>query len=75
MKNLKSLTVTVNYTVGLGNLDIPEKEFNQLVDAYDNADEIDGSSNEYGDLSDWLANNIREKDCVNIHYEIDDFEE
>lgn len=78
MKNIKELAVTITYTIGLGNIDIPENIYNELEKAYDNNDTLDSFStltlNKYSNAIDWLAENVKEKDCMNWECEIDMFE-
>lgn len=72
MKTIDKIRVTVTYQVGIGGVSVPEKVLNQLKEAYDNGEEIDGTSTDFGEASEWLADNIKEKDCFEISYEIDE---
>lgn len=69
MKTIKDLTVTVTYTVGLGNVEVSEEVYNDLMEHYDNnVWEVPEDSI----AAEWLADNIKEKDAMNWSYEIDD---
>lgn len=68
MKTIKNLTVTVTYTVGLGNIKVPKEVYDDLIEHYDN-----GSWEVLEDsiAAEWLADNIKEKDAMSWSYEID----
>lgn len=71
MKAIKNLTVTVTYTVGLEDIEVPEEVYDDLIENYDNGVwEVPEDSI----AAEWLANNIVEKDAMNWSYEIDDLE-
>lgn len=36
MKTIKNLTVTVTYTVGLEDIEVPEEVYDDLIENYDN---------------------------------------
>jgi hypothetical protein len=72
MKTIKNLTVTVTYSVGLVDVEMPEKVYDQIVDASENCDEINPSGTEYLDAAEWLSSNVREADCMDWSIEIDD---
>lgn len=69
MKTINNLTVTVTYTVGLGNIKVPEEVYDDLTKYYD-----DGlwEVPEDSVAAEWLADNIKEKDAMDLSYEIDD---
>lgn len=69
MKTINNLTVTVTYTVGLGNIEVPKKVYDDLMKHYDN--ELQGVP-EDSIAAEWLADNIKEKDAMDWSYEIDD---
>ncbi|WP_407489190.1 hypothetical protein [Elizabethkingia anophelis] len=79
MSNLKKIRVEVTYSVGLGELNVPEKVLDQLLKAYDNNKDLSGDdmlySSEYSEAAEWLADNIREKDCYNWECEIVELKE
>lgn len=69
MKTINNLTVTVTYTVGIGNIKVPKEEYNDLIKHYDaGLREVPEDSI----AAKWLANNIKEKDAMDWSYEIDD---
>lgn len=73
MKTVKDLTVEVKYRVGLGNVEVPDDVFEQLVEAADNWDRIDPTMmNKYVEAAEWLTENIRERDCMDWECEIED---
>ena len=75
-KKIKTLSVTINYKVSLGDLDVPKNIYKQIEDAYNNSDSISPSDPKqmHLDASDWLSENIKERDCTHWECEIDEFE-
>ena len=72
MKTIKNLRVTVTYTVGLGNVEVPDNVFEQL----ENNQEIDNiNDDKQSDAMEWLGQHIKEEDAMDWRYEIDDIEE
>lgn len=69
MKTIKNLTISVKYTVGLGNVQVPEEVYDDLIKYYD-AGVWEVPENSVA--IEWFADNIREKDAMNWEYEIDD---
>lgn len=73
MKTVKDLTVKVTYRVGLGDVEMPQKVYDQIVEAAENGDDIDPSDpRKYADAADWLSENIRERDCMDWEAEIEE---
>lgn len=78
MKKLKSIDVTVTYSVRFYDIDLPENVYNNMIALYDsgvyqfNLDTVDGPA---GDVCDWLSDNMRESDAYSVCYEIDDFDD
>lgn len=69
MKTIKNLTITVSYTVGLINIEVPEEVYDDLIKHYDNnVWEVPDDSI----AAEWLADNIEEKEAMSWNYEIDD---
>lgn len=69
MKTINNLTVTVTYTVGLGNIKVSKEVYDDLIKHYDaGLWEIPEDSI----AAEWLADNIKEKDAMDWSYEIDD---
>ena len=73
MKTVKNLSVTVTYKVALGDVEMPEKVYAQIVDAAEKGREIEGTGGKhYSDASEWLSSNIKERDCFEWSTEIDE---
>jgi len=72
MKIVKNLSVTVTYKVGLGNVEMPENVYKQIVEAAEKGDEIEGTGLKYTDAAEWLSSNIKERDCFDWNTEIDE---
>lgn len=70
MKTIKNLDVKVTYRVGLGDIEVSDEVFEQLNEIIENGTEIDGMGMEYSEASEWLRNNIKERDCCDLEYEI-----
>ena len=69
---VKNLTVTVKYEVGIGGVDMPEEVYLQLLQANEEGIEIDGTGMENEEAVEWLRDNISERDCCDIKYEVED---
>ena len=69
---IKDLRVRVIYEVGLGDLDMPSEVYNEIQEADENGDEIDGmsSAGKYLKASEWLGINIKESDCMEWRAEV-----
>lgn len=68
MKTINNLTVTVTYTVGIGNIKVPKEVYNDLMKHYDAwLKEVPEDSI----AAEWLADNIKERDAMDWRYEID----
>lgn len=63
MKNVERLSVTVTYEVGLHDINIPEEVYNQLVNAAERSKFIYGDGDKYPEATEWLNNNIKERDA------------
>lgn len=73
MKKVKNLSVQVTYRVGLGEVNMPQKVYAQLIEAFESGAEIDPCDNrKYADAADWLSNNIKEGDCTDWSAEIEE---
>ena len=70
MKTIKDLDVKVTYRVGLGNVKVPDKVFKQLTEIADKGIELDGTGMDYPEANEWLRDNIKERDCCDLEYEI-----
>jgi len=72
---VKTLNVQVTYSVGLGNVEIPQNIYDLLVEAYDNHELIElRGDQKYDDALDWVSNNFRENDCFYWSAEIEELE-
>lgn len=69
---IDNLTVTVKYRVGLGKLKVPKKVYDQLIAAEKRGDTLEPDNMKYPDATEWLSDNIREKDCMDWECEIYD---
>lgn len=63
MGNLKRLSVTVTYKVGLENVEASEEVIKQLNEIADNGGEVDGNSHVYGEAIGFLTDHVRERDA------------
>ena len=71
MKIIKDLSVTVTYTVGIGDVEVPDKVFEQLDKMAKYGITIGlGDSEKYEKAFEWLMNNIREDDAMEWEYEV-----
>ncbi len=72
---IKDIKVKITYKVGLGGLDANEQEFNQLKELFKDGKELNGMEHDkFNAAREWLTTKIRERDCCDISYEIEDFE-
>jgi len=72
MAKIKDLWVKVTYEVRLGDLEVPKEVKKELKEAYRKSSEIEGVEDRYPEASDWLVQNIKEKDCYDWKVEIED---
>lgn len=83
MKTIKNIQVKVTYTVGYGNLVVPDNVYDALVEFYDNNGGIIpdpdtcflNGDKKLGCASEWLADNIKEADAFDWNYEIENMDE
>lgn len=77
MKKLKNIRITVTYSVGLGDLNLNEKEFKELKNAYENNETITPMlcDERHTNAYEWLTENAKEADCFDWKCEVDVFEE
>lgn len=71
-KTVKTLRVKVTYVVEYGNIEIPEKALQQIIDAAENSNTIDMSDIDYEAARDFLVKEIEENDCCEWEAEIED---
>ena len=72
MKKIKYIKVKVIYNVGIGDLEVDDDVFKQLNEIFDNDIELDETDMVYSQANEWLKENIRERDCYDIEYNITD---
>lgn len=74
MKVIKDLMVTVTYTVGFTNVEVPDDVYEGLMnrDEFNSAD-LDTSDEEDAAME-WLQDNIHERDAMEFGFEIDNIE-
>lgn len=74
-KKLKRLHITVNYSVGMEDVDIPEEIYEDLVGLYE-MDVTELEANSKYDIENrvcgWLSENVRENDRSRLRYEIEE---
>lgn len=73
MKKIKKLNVHVTFSVGLGDLEVSDKVYDQLLKAEERGLSITGD--QYGipftDALDFLADNVSLDDAYECEYEVD----
>lgn len=74
MKKVTELTVEVTYRVEIGSLDMPDNVYEQIQESQNEGENINGDRHQYVDAMEWLGDNIRERDCISIEYEVEDIE-
>ena len=77
MENINEITVTVKYTVSLGDIEnVPGAVYDELRDAFESCTTISPMSvrNEYQLAAEWISENIKEADCMDWECEIDDLD-
>jgi hypothetical protein len=76
MKIIKDLTCEVTYTVGLGNLKVPDDVYAGLCEMFDKGSKIshisssEGQSKNMVSALEWLRDNIKERDSMDWICEI-----
>ena len=74
MINVKDISVKVTYTVTLGDVEMTEEEYAQLLEACENMEEIDGTGIKYPEAVSWISAEIRERDAHEWSYEVNEIE-
>ena len=70
MKAIKDLTVTVTYTVGFTNVEVPDDVYDGLMNGDEfNSGDLDMSDEENAAMG-WLQDNIHERDAMEFGFEI-----
>ena len=70
MKTIKDLDVKVTYRVGLVDVEVSDEVFEQLSEIAEKGIELDGTDMDYPEANEWLRDNIKERDCCDLEYEI-----
>lgn len=76
MKTIKHIDVKVTYSVGIGNIEVPDDVYEDLMNCECREltdDDLSLTDNDVNALE-WLKDNIREEDCYNIEFEIEEIE-
>lgn len=74
MITIKDLTVSITYRVGLGDVDVPDRVYKELINIYENGGETHDEDFKNSEATEWLMNNIRQKDCMDWSAEIEELE-
>lgn len=69
---IKNISVTVTYSVALGNVNMPKDVYQEMSEAFANGDEIANHPQKYSKASQWCIDHMRERDCFEWKYEITD---
>ena len=72
MKNVERLSITVTYEVGLHDIGVPDEVYEQLLAAAEQGKSIYGDGDKYPEATEWLNNNINERDAFEWSCEIYD---
>jgi hypothetical protein len=70
MKTIKDLTVTVTYTVSIGDVEVSDRISRQLNSIYDNGGWCSSYGSHNADGAEWLRENIEERDAYEWEYTI-----
>ena len=70
MKTIEDLSVKVTYHVSLGDIEVPDEIYEQLM----NNSEFSSDDMENAEAFDWLGDNISEDDALNWTFEVDNIE-
>jgi hypothetical protein len=70
---ITDLWVKITYEVRLSNLEMPQEVFDEITKANEQCRDIDtmsGFNDDYPNASEWLTDNIEERDCMEWKAEI-----
>lgn len=70
MKKIKELNVEVTFSVGLCDLEVSDKVYDQLVNAGDRGLSTSGD-NSYSDALDFLADEVSLNDALECEYKVE----
>ena len=71
MKKIKELNVEVTFSVGLCDLEVSDKVYDQLVDAEGFGLSISSYTSKYTDALDFLADKVSLDDALECEYEVE----
>lgn len=71
-KKVKKFGVKIVYKVGFGNIDIPSDVLANLKLAEQEDEAIDSVDHKYELASEWIRDNIKERDCFEHSFEVTD---
>lgn len=71
MKKIKELNVEVTFSVGLCDLEVSDKVYDQLVEAENFGLSISGYTSKYTDALDFLADEVSLDDALECEYEFE----
>ena len=71
MKKIKELNVEVTFNVGLCDLEVSDKVYDQLVNAGNRGLSISGDTSKYSDALDFLADEVSLSDALECKYEVE----
>lgn len=75
MKTIKNLQVTVKYTAGFENVEVPDDVYEGLMNGCLFDSESLNMSDEENAAMEWMADHISERDAMSWEYEVDDVQQ
>ena len=75
MKTIKNLQVTVKYTAGFENVEVPDDVYEGLMNGCLFDSESLNMSDEENAAIEWMADHISERDAMSWEYEVDDVQQ
>lgn len=69
---VKNLTIEVTFRVGLGDLEIPDGAYAQILEAAEKGKVIDYDDFKYQEAAEWLSENIKMGDACDCQFEIEE---
>lgn len=75
MKKIKNLQVTVKYTAGFENVEVPDDVYEGLMNGCLFDSESLNMSDEENAAMEWMADHISERDAMSWEYEVDDVQQ
>lgn len=71
MKKIKELNVEITFNVGLCDIEVSDKVYNQLVHAGDYGLSINCDTSKFSDACDFLSDNVSLSDALDCEYEVE----